>query len=46
MLGVIEVAALLPGLFVGLYAGALADRVAPLRMLLFMECARWRWRSR
>ena len=39
MLGVIEVAALLPGLFVGLYAGALADRVPPLRMLLLMECA-------
>jgi predicted MFS family arabinose efflux permease len=39
MLGVIEVASLLPGLFVGLYAGALADRVRPLRMLLAMECA-------
>jgi predicted MFS family arabinose efflux permease len=39
MLGVIEVAALLPGLFVGLYAGALADRVPPLRMILLMECA-------
>ena len=39
MLGIVEVASLLPGLFVGLYAGALADRVAPLRMILLMECS-------
>ncbi len=39
MLGVVEMASLLPGIFVGLYAGALADRVAPLRMILVMECA-------
>ncbi len=39
MLGVVEVASLLPGLFVGLYAGALADRLAPMRMILLMECA-------
>jgi MFS family permease len=39
MLGVVEVASLLPGLFVGLYAGALADRMPPLRMILLMECA-------
>jgi MFS family permease len=39
MLGLVEMASLLPGLFVGLYAGALADRVRPLRMILFMECA-------
>ena len=38
MLGVVEVASLLPGIFVGLYAGALADRVPPLRMILLMEC--------
>ena len=38
MLGVVEVASLLPGIFVGLYAGALADRVRPLRMILLMEC--------
>jgi MFS family permease len=39
MLGIVEMASLLPGIFVGLYAGALADRVAPLRMILLMECA-------
>jgi MFS family permease len=39
MLGVVQMASLLPGIFVGLYAGALADRVAPLRMILVMECA-------
>jgi MFS family permease len=39
MLGVVEVASLLPGVFVGLVAGALADRIAPLRMIVFMECA-------
>ncbi len=38
LLGVVEVAALMPGLLVGLVAGALADRVAPLRMILLMEC--------
>jgi MFS family permease len=38
LLGVVEVAALMPGLVVGLVAGAIADRVAPLRMILLMEC--------
>ncbi len=38
MLGVVEVASLLPGLFVGLVAGALADRVVPLTMIVLMEC--------
>ncbi len=38
LLGVVEMGSLLPGLFVGLYAGALADRIAPLRMILVMEC--------
>ena len=38
MLGVVEVASLMPGLFVGLFAGALADRVTPLRMIVLMEC--------
>jgi hypothetical protein len=38
MLGVVEVAALMPGLLVGLVAGAIADRVAPLRMIILMEC--------
>jgi len=38
MLGVLEVATLLPGILVGLYAGALADRIAPLRMIVLMEC--------
>ena len=37
MLGVIEVASLMPGLLVGLFAGALADRVVPLRMIVLME---------
>src|SRR5262245_34913161 len=37
MLGVVEVASLLPGLFVGLFAGALADRIVPLRMIVLME---------
>jgi Transmembrane secretion effector len=36
MLGVIEVASLMPGLLVGLFAGALADRVVPLRMVVLM----------
>jgi MFS family permease len=36
-LGVVEVANLMPGLLVGLFAGALADRVAPRRMILTME---------
>jgi MFS family permease len=38
MLGIIEVASLMPGLLVGLFAGALADRVAPRTMLVVMEC--------
>ncbi len=38
LLGVVEVAALMPGLLVGLVAGAIADRVAPLRMIVLMEC--------
>ncbi len=38
MLGVVEVASLMPGLFVGLVAGALADRVVPLTMIVLMEC--------
>ncbi len=38
MLGVVEVASLMPGLLVGLVAGAVADRVAPLRMIVLMEC--------
>jgi MFS family permease len=39
MLGVVEVASLMPGLLVGLFAGALADRVTPLKMIVVMECA-------
>ena len=38
MLGIVEVASLMPGLLVGLVAGAVADRVAPLRMIVLMEC--------
>jgi MFS family permease len=38
MLGVTEVAALMPGLLVGLFAGALADRIVPLKMIVLMEC--------
>lgn len=38
LLGVVEVAALMPGLLVGLVAGAIADRVTPLKMILLMEC--------
>ena len=37
MLGVVEAASLMPGLLVGLVAGAIADRVAPLRMIVWME---------
>lgn len=37
LLGVIEVANLMPGLIVGLFAGAISDRVAPRRMILAME---------
>ncbi len=37
MLGVIEAANLMPGLFVGLVAGAVADRVVPRTMILAME---------
>lgn len=36
-LGVIEAANLMPGLIVGLFAGAISDRVAPRRMILAME---------
>jgi MFS family permease len=38
MLGIVEVASLMPGLLVGLFAGALADRVVPLTMIVLMEC--------
>lgn len=38
LLGLVETAALLPGVFVGLIAGVLADRVAPKRMIIVMEC--------
>ncbi len=37
-LGLVEMAALLPGLVVGLGAGAVADRFKPLRMIVLMEC--------
>lgn len=37
-LGLLEVAALMPGLLVGLLAGAVADRFRPLRMIVLMEC--------
>lgn len=37
MLGIVGAAGLLPGLFVGLIAGFLADRVVPRRMILLME---------
>jgi MFS family permease len=37
-LGILEVASLLPGLFVGLVAGAVADGIAPLKMIVLMEC--------
>jgi predicted MFS family arabinose efflux permease len=37
MLGVIEAANLMPGLVVGMIAGAVADRVVPKRMILAME---------
>lgn len=36
-LGVIEAANLMPGLVIGLFAGAISDRVAPKRMILAME---------
>jgi MFS family permease len=36
-LGLVEVASLTPGLLVGLYAGALADRTVPVRMIVLME---------
>jgi MFS family permease len=38
MLGIVQMASVLPGLFVGLFAGALADRIAPRRMIIVMEC--------
>jgi MFS family permease len=37
MLGAVEAASLLPGLFVGLAAGAMADRVVPRTMILWMQ---------
>jgi MFS family permease len=37
MLGVVEAAGIMPGLFVGLAAGALADRVVPRTMILVMQ---------
>lgn len=37
ILGVVGAAAILPGLVVGVLAGALADRVAPRRLILTME---------
>jgi predicted MFS family arabinose efflux permease len=39
MLGIIEAANLMPGLFVGIVAGAVADRFAPRTMILVMEAA-------
>ncbi len=36
-LGLIEAANLMPGLIVGLFAGAISDRVAPKRMILAMQ---------
>jgi MFS family permease len=38
-LGVVSAAGTLPGLFVGLYAGAVADRVVPKTMILSMQVA-------
>jgi MFS family permease len=38
-LGILEVASFMPGLFVGLVAGAVADGIAPRRMIVLMECA-------
>jgi MFS family permease len=37
LLGVVEAANLMPGLVIGLFAGAISDRVAPKRMILAME---------
>jgi predicted MFS family arabinose efflux permease len=37
LLGVVETANLMPGLLVGVFAGVVADRVAPRRMILLME---------
>ena len=39
MLGLVAAAGTLPGLFVGLHAGALADRVPPKTMILAMQTA-------
>ncbi len=39
MLGVVQMASVLPGLFVGLFAGAMADRITARRMIIVMECA-------
>lgn len=38
-LGVVDAAGTMPGLLVGLFAGALADQVAPRRMILLMQIA-------
>jgi MFS family permease len=38
-LGIVQMASVLPGLFVGLFAGALADRILARRMIILMECA-------
>ncbi len=38
-LGIVQMASVLPGLFVGLFAGAMADRITPRRMIILMECA-------
>ncbi len=37
LLGVVEVANLMPGLLIGLFAGAISDRVRPRTMILAME---------
>src|SRR5262249_41947893 len=37
MLGIVETAGLMPGLLVGLFAGVLADRVSPRRLILVMQ---------
>jgi MFS family permease len=37
MLGVVSASGVMPGLLVGLFAGALADRVAPKRLILAMQ---------
>ncbi|HWE37105.1 MAG TPA: MFS transporter [Isosphaeraceae bacterium] len=37
MLGIVSASGVMPGLLVGLFAGALADRVAPKRLILAMQ---------